>query len=79
MCQGHYAEAIACYNEVMRVDPMAADGLVNRGNTLKEIGWVNDAIQDYLHALAIHPTMAEGHANLASAYKDRSPFNLGSF
>jgi protein O-GlcNAc transferase len=68
--QGHYAEAIACYNEVMRVDPMAADGLVNRGNTLKEIGRVNDAIQDYVHALAIHPTMAEGHANLASAYKD---------
>ncbi len=63
----------------MRVDPMAADGLVNRGNTLKEIGRVNDAIQDYVHALAIHPTMAEGHANLASAYKDRSPFNLGSF
>jgi tetratricopeptide (TPR) repeat protein len=77
--QGHYAEAIACYNEVMRVDPMAADGLVNRGNTLKEIGRVNDAIQDYIHAITIRPTMAEGHANLASAYKDRLCLNLGTF
>ncbi len=79
LCQGHYAEAIACYNEVMRVDPMAADGLVNRGNTLKEIGRVNDAIQDYIHAITIRPTMAEGHANLASAYKDRLCLNLGTF
>lgn len=69
--QGQYAEAIACYNEVMRVDPMAADGLVNRGNTLKEVGRVSEAIQDYMRAVAIRPTMAEGHANLASAYKDR--------
>lgn len=50
---------------------MAADGLVNRGNTYKEIGRVNEAIQDYLRAIAIRPSMAEAHANLASAYKDR--------
>lgn len=50
---------------------MAADGLVNRGNTYKEIGRVNEAIQDYVHAIAVRPTMAEAHANLASAYKDR--------
>lgn len=50
---------------------MAADGLVNRGNTFKEIGRVNEAIQDYAQAIAIRPTMAEAHANLASAYKDR--------
>lgn len=50
---------------------MAADGLVNRGNTYKEIGRVNEAIQDYLRAISIRPSMAEAHANLASAYKDR--------
>lgn len=49
---------------------MAADGLVNRGNTLKEAGRVSEAIQDYLQAAAIRPTMAEAHANLAYAYKD---------
>lgn len=69
--QGNYADAVSCYNEVLRIDPMAADGLVNRGNTYKEIGRVNEAIQDYLRAIAIRPSMAEAHANLASAYKDR--------
>lgn len=69
--QGNYADAISCYNEVLRIDPLAVDGLVNRGNTYKEIGRVNEAIQDYLRAITIRPTMAEAHANLASAYKDR--------
>lgn len=69
--QGNYTDAISCYNEVLRIDPLAADGLVNRGNTYKEISRVNEAIQDYLRAIAIRPTMAEAHANLASAYKDR--------
>jgi protein O-GlcNAc transferase len=55
---------------VLRIDPLAADSLVNRGNTYKEIGRVNEAIQDYLRAIATRPTMAEAHANLASAYKD---------
>ena len=64
-------DAISCYSEVLRIDPMAADALVNRGNTYKEIGRVNEAIQDYVRAINIRPTMAEAHANLASAYKDR--------
>ncbi|XP_022719001.1 probable UDP-N-acetylglucosamine--peptide N-acetylglucosaminyltransferase SEC isoform X2 [Durio zibethinus] len=67
---GNYVEAISCYNEVLRIDPLAADGLVNRGNTYKEIGRVSEAIQDYIHAINIRPNMAEAHANLASAYKD---------
>ncbi|KAG6524152.1 hypothetical protein ZIOFF_014043 [Zingiber officinale] len=49
----------------------AADGLVNRGNTFKEIGRVTEAIQDYIRAVNIRPTMPEAHANLVSAYKDR--------
>lgn len=53
---------------------MAADGLVNRGNTFKEMGRVSEAIQDYIKAVVIRPTMAEAHANLASAYKDRYIF-----
>lgn len=69
--QGSYSDAISCYNEVLRIDPLAADGLVNRGNTYKEIGRVSEAIQDYLRAITVRPTMAEAHANLASAYKDR--------
>ncbi|KAG6532167.1 hypothetical protein ZIOFF_006005 [Zingiber officinale] len=47
-----------------------ADGLVNRGNTFKEIGRVTEAIQDYIRAVNIRPTILEAHANLSSAYKD---------
>lgn len=64
-------DAISCYNEVLRIDPLASDALVNRGNTYKEVGRVNEAIQDYVRAINIRPSMAEAHANLASAYKDR--------
>ena len=71
LLQGNPADAISCYNEVLRIDPMAADGLVNRGNTFKEMGRVSEAIQDYIHAISVRPTMSEAHANLASAYKDR--------
>lgn len=58
---------------------MAADGLVNRGNTYKEIGRVNEAIQDYMLAITIRPNMAEAHANLASSYKDRFIVQFASF
>ena len=74
--QGNYPDAISCYNEVLRIDSLAVDGLVNRGNTYKEIGRVNEAIQDYLRAITIRPSMAEAHANLASAYKDRYIFRF---
>lgn len=69
--QGNYADALTCYTEVLRIDPLASDALLNRGNTLKEIGRVNEAIQDYISAIDVRPSMAEAHANLASAYKDR--------
>jgi protein O-GlcNAc transferase len=68
--QGNCNHAITCFNEVLRIDPMAADCLVNRGNTFKEAGRITEAIQDYFHAVTIRPTMAEAHANLAAAYKD---------
>ncbi|KAG6527744.1 hypothetical protein ZIOFF_009870 [Zingiber officinale] len=70
----HYKQAInydstfiEAYNNLTVVD-----GLVNRGNTCKEIGRVTKAIQDYIRAVNIIPTMPEAHANanLASAYKD---------
>jgi len=76
MPQGNYADTITCYTEVLRIDPTAADALVNRGNTFKEIGRVNEAIQDYIQAARIRPNMAEAHANLASAYKDRYSSDL---
>ncbi|KAG6527806.1 hypothetical protein ZIOFF_009936 [Zingiber officinale] len=58
------------YKQQVDSSQTAADGLVNRGNTFKEIGRVTEAIQDYIRAVNIRLTMPEAHANLASAYKD---------
>ncbi|KAG6514046.1 hypothetical protein ZIOFF_024385 [Zingiber officinale] len=69
----HYKQAINCDSTFIEAynNLTAADGLVNRGNTFKEIGRVTEAIQDYICAVNIRPTMPKAHANLASAYKDR--------
>ncbi|KAG6536379.1 hypothetical protein ZIOFF_001433 [Zingiber officinale] len=68
----HYKQAINCDSTFIEAynNLTAADGLVNRGNTFKEIGRVTEAIQDYIRAVNIRPTMPEAHANLALAYKD---------
>ncbi|KAH0687947.1 hypothetical protein KY290_020117 [Solanum tuberosum] len=64
----NYAQAISCFNELLRINPMSTDGLVKRGNTYVGIGRVDEAIQDYKRAIAIRPTMEDVHALLASAY-----------
>ncbi|KAK6793445.1 hypothetical protein RDI58_006898 [Solanum bulbocastanum] len=68
MQQRNYAQAISCFNELLRINPMSTDGLVKRGNTYIRIGRVDEAIQDYTKAIAIRPTMEDVHALLASAY-----------
>ncbi|WMV48452.1 hypothetical protein MTR67_041837 [Solanum verrucosum] len=70
--QGNYGLAMSCCNEVLRINPMATEGLVNRGNIYIEIGKVNEAIQDYTQAIANSPTMADTHILLALAYTIKS-------
>jgi protein O-GlcNAc transferase len=45
------------------------DAITNTGFASFQ-GRVSEAIQDYLRAVTVRPSMAEAHANLASAYKD---------
>lgn len=40
------------------------------GNTLKEMGDVNGALQCYTRAIQINPAFADAHSNLASIHKD---------
>ncbi|KAK7345005.1 hypothetical protein VNO77_15343 [Canavalia gladiata] len=68
--QRNYVDTIYCYSKVPRIDPFATDRLVNRGNTHQEIGRVSEAIQDYIHTIAVKLITGEAHANLASVYKD---------
>ncbi|KAG6501592.1 hypothetical protein ZIOFF_041475 [Zingiber officinale] len=76
----HYKQAINCDSTFIEAynncsSQTAANGLVNTGNTFKEIGRVTETIQDYMRAVNIRPTMPEAHANLASAYKDSLQFS----
>lgn len=40
------------------------------GNTLKEMGDINGALQCYTRAIQINPAFADAHSNLASIHKD---------
>ncbi|KAK7407649.1 hypothetical protein VNO78_09630 [Psophocarpus tetragonolobus] len=41
---GNYLDVISRYNDVLYINPLAVDGLVNRGNTYEEIGRGNICI-----------------------------------
>ena len=47
---------------------MAADGLVNRGNILKEIGHVSEAIQDYIRAVTLWSQLIDLPFSLYSTF-----------
>lgn len=63
-------EAIEHYKEAIRIAPTFADAYSNMGNTLKEMGDINGALQCYTRAIQINPAFADAHSNLASIHKD---------
>jgi protein O-GlcNAc transferase len=52
-----------------RIQPAFADAYSNMGNTLKEMGDVQGALQCYTRAIQINPAFADAHSNLASVHK----------
>ncbi|KAH0635088.1 hypothetical protein KY284_037874 [Solanum tuberosum] len=70
MQQGNYRLAISCCNEVLRINPMATDGLVNRDahELLASAYMMSDnfeaAIRSYRQALMLHPHFARAACNL---------------
>jgi len=63
-------DAIEHYKEAIRISPTFADAYSNMGNTLKEMGDVNGALQCYTRAIQINPAFADAQSNLASIHKD---------
>jgi protein O-GlcNAc transferase len=78
----HYKEAIKIsptfadaysnmYGFLQVLDYLTKFSTLNfRGNTLKEMGDVNGALQCYTRAIQINPAFADAHSNLASIHKD---------
>ncbi|MHA7840923.1 MAG: tetratricopeptide repeat protein, partial [Gammaproteobacteria bacterium] len=61
---GRYAEAIADYDEALRLNPAKAEAYHNRGYAKRQLGRYTEAIADYDEALRLNPAYA-------GAYFDR--------
>lgn len=66
MARGAYAEALACYEELVKLSPRHAVGLNNLGTALFELGRYNAADLHYRQALRIQPDYADAYSNLGA-------------
>jgi len=66
--QGRYEEAIAEYDEVIRLNPQLALAYGNRGGAYSDLGQLQRAIQDYDEAISLNPHYAKAYVNRALAY-----------
>jgi tetratricopeptide (TPR) repeat protein len=66
--QGNVQEAIAHYEQAIRIMPDYADAHDNLGNTLKEAGRVGEAKKHYELSLQINPENADAHNNLGNVF-----------
>lgn len=70
--QGRLQEAIAEYDEAIRLNPLDAVAYNNRGNAYNDLGQLERAIADYDEAIRLNPQFAEAYSNRGITY-----YNLG--
>ena len=68
--QGRLGEAIAEYEEAIRLNPRDADAYYNRGSANDELGQYQRAIQDYDEALRLNPRAADYYHSRGIAYHE---------
>ena len=68
--QGKYREAIAAYDEVLRLQPDDAVAYNNRGLAKMDLGQYEAALADFDEALRLKPDQAETYNNRGLAKKD---------
>ena len=66
--QGRPEEAIAEYDEAIRLDPQLAKAYYNRTFAYDDLGQYQRAIEDYDEAIRLDPQLAEAYANRGFAY-----------
>jgi tetratricopeptide (TPR) repeat protein len=67
LLQGKVPEAIAHYEQALRLNPDYAEAHLNLGAAFGQTGKIGEAIAHYEQALRIKPDIAEGHYNLGNA------------
>ena len=64
---GLHAEAVQQIDLALQTKRSDADAYNNRGNALKELKRLDDAVASYERAIALRPSFAEAHVNLGNA------------
>jgi tetratricopeptide (TPR) repeat protein len=65
--KGRFGDAIAQYEQALRLNPNLADEDYNLGVALEQAGTLKEAIVDYEQALRVRPDDAETHYKLGAA------------
>ena len=60
-------DAMAAYDEAIRLNPQLAEAYNNRGNAKDDLGRHEDAIADYNQAIRLNPQLAEAYNNRGNA------------
>jgi hypothetical protein len=81
LVQARFEEALACYNQVIALDPGHIGALCNRGVVLGRLQRQHEALASFDAAIALKPDCAEAFSNRASALSalDRFEEALESF
>jgi tetratricopeptide (TPR) repeat protein len=65
---GRGPEAIAQYEQALRIRPEYTEAHVNLGTALQQAGRIKEAIAQYEQALALQPDLPEAHYDLGYAF-----------
>jgi tetratricopeptide (TPR) repeat protein len=66
--QEKFAEAIACFEKALQLDPDFAEAYYNLGNSLRDLGRCIEAICNFKKAISLKPDYAQAHWNLSLAF-----------
>lgn len=66
--QGQLGEALAGYNESIRLDPQFVGAYVGRGTTYQGLGMLENAVEDYDEAIRLNPELAIAYSNRGLTY-----------
>jgi tetratricopeptide (TPR) repeat protein len=69
-----YERAVQLISKAISINPKVASPYYNRGNALKELGRLEEALVSYDEAIALEPNFAEAYSNRGSALKELGRF-----
>ena len=65
--EGDFQKALACYDEIIKIDPQHIEALIEKGILIIELGDIHGAISIYDRVLEIDPKSFHGFVNKAIA------------